>query len=252
MIIDGDCHIGAQPDGFTIGAGELVRLLDENQVDRAIVWPMAAYEREFTADNAAIRASAARHPDRLIPFGGVNPRLGVDRALDEVKRCQDWDFRGIKLNGARDGYFIDDPRLSLPIANALAEAGMILALHCGSNDFERTHPFRVQKIARRFPRLPVWMVHMGGVGRPDEHMHEAAIEVAASEPNILLIASEAHPRHILKAVETIGAHRVCYASDTPFQFMHVMLAMMRALLRDLSNAERDLIMGDNLKDALML
>jgi uncharacterized protein len=250
MTIDGDCHLGLRSDGFTIDADELVRQMDANEVDQAIVWPMAAYERDFSVENEAIRAGAARYPARLFPFGGINPRLGLDRALRELEQCRAWGFYGVKLNGARDGYAVDDPHLSLPVIERMAREGMILALHCGSNDFERTHPYRVANIARRFPEMPILMVHMGGVGRPDQHMHEAAIEFASLHPNILLVASEAHPRYILKAVDTLGAHRVCYASDTPFQLMHVMLAMARALLRDLSEAERSMIMGGNLQRIL--
>jgi hypothetical protein len=123
---------------------------------------------------------------------------------------------------------------------------MVLALHCGSNDFERTHPFRVANIARHFPALPILMVHMGGVGRPDQHMHEAAIEFAQQHPNILFVASEAHPNYIWKAIQQLGAGRVAYGSDTPFQMMHVMKAMTDALVRDLSSDERRLVMGGSL------
>jgi predicted TIM-barrel fold metal-dependent hydrolase len=250
-IIDGDCHIGTQADGFTLDADGLVAQMNHNGVDRAIVWPMAAYERDFTAENHAIHIGAERYPDRLLPFGGINPRLGIDHALRELERCAGWGFLGIKLNGARDGFAVDDPAISLPLIAHMAQIGMVLALHCGSNDFERTHPHRVAHIARLFPALPILMVHMGGVGRPDAHMHDSAISFARQHDNILLVASEAHPYAILKAIAELGAHRVCYASDAPYQPMHAMLAMNQALLRDLSTADRARVMGGNLEHLLI-
>lgn len=248
MIIDADCHLSARPDGFEISPEQLVRLLDENGVDQAVCWPMASYQREVAEDNAAIYAGARRFPDRIIPFGGVNPRLGLDRALQEVERCRDYGFVGVKLNGARDSYFIDDPAISLPVIEKLAAHGMVLALHCGANDFERTHPFRVAKIASAFPQMPVIMVHLGGAAIP--HLHAAAIELAAPHPNILIADSEAQPSWILNAVRTLGAERVCYASDAPFQLMHVMLAMHLALLRDLTVEDRDRVMGGSIRRVL--
>lgn len=245
MIIDGDCHLSARPDAFEISPDQLLALLDVNGVDQAVSWPMVSYQREVAADNTAIAEGAKRNPDRIIPFGGINPRLGLTNALDEVDRCADFGFRGIKLNGARDVYFIDDPKISLPVIERIAAHGMVLALHCGSNDFERTHPFRVAKIADAFPDLDILMIHMGGAGLPT--LHAAAVELVAHHPNILIVDSEAQPNAILDAIRTLGADRVCYGSDAPFQLMHVMLAMHQALLRDLSVEQRELVMGRNLQ-----
>ena len=65
----------------------------------------------------------------------------------------------------------------MPVVEQIAARGMVLALHCGSNDFERTHPYRVAKIAAAFPNLHILMIHMGGAGLPT--LHAAAIEFAA-------------------------------------------------------------------------
>ena len=250
MIIDGDCHLSARPDGFEISPDQLVALLDENGVDKVVSWPMVSYQHEVADDNAAISAGAKRYPDRIVPFGGINPRLGLTNALDELTRCTDFGFRGIKLNGARDVYYIDDPKISLPVIEQIAARGMVLALHCGSNDFERTHPYRVAKIAATFPELPILMIHMGGAGLPT--LHAAAIEFAAQHSNILIVDSEAQPNAILDAIRTLGAERVCYGSDAPFQPMRVMFAMHQALLRDLSTEQRELVMGENIRRLLAL
>lgn len=250
MTIDADCHLAARSDGFAISADQLVALLDTNSVEKAICWPMAAPMHDITEDNTAIYEGSKRYPERFIPFGGVNPRLGLESALDEITRCHNFGFRGIKLNGARDGYFVDDPGLSMPIIEKIAGYGMAVAFHCGANDFERTHPYRVAKVAATFPETLVMMVHMGGAGIPS--LHAAAVEFAAQHANIVLVDSEAQPNWILKAIKTLGASRVCYGSDAPFQLIHVMLAMHHALLRDCTVDERALVMGGNIQRLLSI
>ena len=52
---------------------------------------------------------------------------------------------------------------------------------------------------------------------------------------------------MLKAIQTLGAERVCFGSDTPFGLMHVELAMYQALLKDeVTEVERALILGGNI------
>ena len=48
--------------------------------------------------------------------------------------------------------------LSLPLIDVIAEAGIVLGFHCGSNDFEKTHPFRIAKISDRHPDLKIMVM----------------------------------------------------------------------------------------------
>jgi len=206
---------------------------------------MVSYTREIATDNRAIYEGAKLHPDRIIPFAGVNPRLGLDLAKDELQRCiESYGVRGIKLNGARDGYYIDDPQLSLPLIDRIAEAGLVLSLHVGANDFERTHPYRVAKISQRHPELPIMIVHMGGAAHPD--LHDAVIDLAASHPSWYLVDSETDYRKELKALQVLGPSHVCYGSDTPFCPMRYEWALRQVVLADLEPVERALVLGGNI------
>jgi len=245
MYIDADCHISSRAPLDGISMDELVRQLDAVGVDKAICWPMVSYTREMATDNRAIYEGAKQHPERVIPFGGVNPRLGVDVARDELERCiESYGMRGVKLNGARDGYAIDDPVLSLPLIDRIAEARLALALHVGANDFEKTHPYRVAKISERHPELPILIVHMGGAAHPD--LHDAVIDLAARYPNWYLIDSETDYRKELEALEVLGPSRLCYGSDTPFCPMRYEWGLRQVVLSDLSPEDRALVLGGNL------
>ena len=245
MRIDADCHLAAPSNGTGIGADELIRRLDEVGVDRAITWPMVSYTRDIAPDNAAIYQAHKARPDRIIPFGGVNPMLGIDVARDELKRCiEEYGVQGVKLNGARDGYYIDDPALSLPLIEMIAEAGLVLAFHCGANDFEKTHPFRVARISAQFPELRIMLVHMGGSGLPD--IADAVADLAAEHPNWYLIDSEVEYRKIHKALAKLGPERICYGSDTPFCPMRFEWGLRQVVYQDLTPAQRNLVFGGNI------
>lgn len=244
MFIDCDCHLSSRMQGPGIGADELLRQLDAVDVDRAVCWPMVSYTREIASDNRAIYEAAKAHPERIIPFCGVNPMLGLEAAKEELTRCiETYGVRGVKLNGARDGYYIDDPCLSLPLIDRIATAKLVLAFHCGANDYERTHPFRIAKISDMYPDLPILVVHMGGSGQPT--LHDAVIEFAAQYPNWYLVDSEADYRKIHRALEVLGPERLCYGSDTPFCPMRFEWGMRQVVYSELPEEARRRVFGGN-------
>ena len=254
MIIDGDVHISPTPQGGnSIGIDELLRRMDRAGVAKAVTWLQPPYVRdEIDAGNAYVARAMRDHPDRILGFGWADPNLGVERAIDDVRRAvEEHGFFGVKLNGAQNDFRIDDPSLVLPVVEAVARAGVVLALHVGADAYDQTHPSRVATIARAFPDLRILVVHMGGAAFHD--LSAAAIDVAHEHPNLTLVGSAVRAIPILRAVKALGAERVCFGSDTPFELMHVELAKYRALLDgEVSEPERDLILGENIARLLGL
>ena len=65
--------------------------------------------------------------------------------------------------------------------------------------------------------------------------------------NLFLIGSAVRARAILKAIKVLGASRVCFGSDTPFELMHVEVAKYHALLQDeIPPEEKQQVMGGNI------
>lgn len=110
MIIDGDVHISpTQESGVSIGVDELLRRMDRAGVYKAVTWLQPPYLRHIDDANRYVYEAARAHPDRILPFGWADPNLGVDKAKDMVRRCIDeYDFYGVKLNGAQNSFYIDD------------------------------------------------------------------------------------------------------------------------------------------------
>jgi predicted TIM-barrel fold metal-dependent hydrolase len=246
MIIDADCHISSHKfDSLAMTADELIEQMDRAGVDKALVWLKPPYNKDIAPENRAICEAVRKYPDRLLGFGWANPRLGHAATVDTIKRCfEEYGFRGIKFNGAQDNYVIDDPQLAMPYIEQAAAYGKPIAFHIGSDFFENTHPYRLGNIAARFPETQFIMIHMGGAAVPT--LERSAIETAAKYRNITIIGSAIYEHAILRAIDTLGADRVCFGSDTPFRLMHVQLAMYRAMLRDHDRAAQAGILGGNM------
>ena len=247
MIIDADVHISpTREDAYSIGIDELLRRMDKAGVEKALTWLRPPYIREIDESNAYVYQATKQHPDRILGFGWADPRLGVDKAKAAARQCIDeYGFYGVKLNGAQNSYYLDDPVLSIPVIEEIAKTGTLLAFHVGTDAYEQTHPFRVGKIARQFPQVQILMVHMGGVAHHD--LSNAAIEIAQEHPNLTLIGSAVRAVAVLKAIRTLGATRVCFGSDTPFALMHVEVAKYNALLDgEVSEEDKHNIMAGNI------
>jgi predicted TIM-barrel fold metal-dependent hydrolase len=244
MITDADTHL--TPTGAELSVDGLLAAMDRARVDRALAWLRPDYcGREIAAHNAYIYEATRAHPDRILGFGWADPTVGVVHAQEMVQRCvYDYGLHGVKLNGAQNHYFIDDPSLALPVVEEIARTGKPLALHIGPDAYERTHPYRAARIADRYPEMPILMVHMG---MRDWQMNRAVIEIAAEHPNMTLIGSAALYTSVLTAIRSLGPKRVCFGSDAPFNLMHVEVAAYQALLAgELSDQGQADVLGGNI------
>ena len=246
MIIDADVHISPFQESGRIQVTELIQRMNDSGVSKALTWLQPHYFRDVELGNRYIFESAKTYPDRILGFGWADPHHGVNSAVDTAIKCMDeYDFYGVKLNGAQNEFFIDEENFSIPVVDEIAKRNKIAAFHIGTDAYETTHPFRLGKIAKQFPDLKILAVHMGGVAHRD--LTNAMIEIAESYTNIYLIGSAVKTKAILKAIKVLGADRVCFGSDTPFELMHVELARYKAMLSEIVNEQdTNLVLGGNI------
>jgi predicted TIM-barrel fold metal-dependent hydrolase len=247
MIIDADTHIsptGQDFEDFSLEA-HMARMA-RSGVDKTLTWLKPDYQGTgIEGHNAYVYQAMQQYPDQILGFGWADPTVSVEHAIEMVHRCvDDYGMYGVKLNGAQNHYYIDDPELALPVIDEIARTGKLLAFHIGPDAYERTHPFRAAKVARMYPDMDILMVHMG---MTNNDMNDAVIEMAQECPNMYLVGSATTARAVLKAIGLLGADRVCFGTDAPFQIQHVVRATYDALLEDeLSQEEKALVMGGNI------
>lgn len=246
MIIDADVHISPFEEGNRIQVDELIRRMDSSGVEKALTWLQPHYFRDVELGNRYIFQASQSYSERILGFGWVDPHHGPDAARKITGICLDqYHFYGVKLNGAQNEFYIDQENFTFPIIEEIARRGKIAAFHIGTDAYEMTHPFRLGKIAEKFPEMQILAVHMGGVAHKD--LTDAMIEIALANQNITLIGSAVKTKAILKAIKVLGAERVCFGSDTPFDLMHVELARYHAMLDgEVTSLDKSLILGGNI------
>ena len=246
-IIDADTHISPLNEPVSCRAETLINEMDRAGVTRSVVWLQPPYMREIDSSLEYIYSSAKKYPDRLLPFGWANPHLGLEKSKATIKKCMlEYGFFGVKLNGAQDSYYIDDENFSMPLVEEIAKLGGMICFHVGADAYGYTHPYRVAKIAARYPETNFLLAHMGGVGKPE--LANECVEMALKCPNLFLIGSQISFIAVLKAVKTLGASRVCYGSDMPYDSMRAWSAAYLALLKgEISDGEAALVMGGNIE-----
>jgi predicted TIM-barrel fold metal-dependent hydrolase len=230
MIVDSHMHVGDFPMfNVSMDRPGLISEMREHGISTGLV---------FHPDNAMVR-------DLILAERGVyglvwaNPRM--PDAASETARLLDEPgsrFRGVKLHPLLDGYHPDDPAVH-PIIELLIERQLPALIHCGHPIF--TLPWSIEELIRRYPEARIILGHMG---HGNIIYINAAIDVAARNPNVYLETS-GMPMHskIREAVERVGPDRVLYGSDTPFHHPSVELAKVR--VSGLSAEMTDRVLGEN-------
>lgn len=208
MIIDSHTHVDqVEAWGWMDPPELIIKLMAEAGIDRAIVM---TYRDARGPDDPAtlyIKEAVDRYPEQLIGYVRINPNApGALDALDQA--IADFKMKGLKLHPVSYvGFPYGEPTLRLIRRAAVYHAPILF--HTG--DEALALPEQVAEAARLCPDAMVIMGHMGGY-----YHYEAALRLSKEIPNLLVDTSAIpYPSIIRRAVDTLGAERVLYASDGP-------------------------------------
>jgi predicted TIM-barrel fold metal-dependent hydrolase len=238
------------PGGEPTDAAHLVRLLDQAGIRQALVLSLAyqygnpnrpPVEKEYDqvkAENDWTSEQAARFPDRLRAFCGVNPLK--DYALAEIARCaSDPRLRlGLKMHFGNSDVDLAEPR-HVARLRAVFEAAngqrMAILVHMRSTISKR-RPYGA-RYARVFldellpaaPDVYVQIAHLGGAGGYDDPLVDEALGVfvaaiAAGDPRMKRVYFDvsgvaglgewkSRAARIATRIREVGVQRVLYGSD---------------------------------------
>lgn len=254
--IDIDVHVASEKWGFSINVEDLIELMDANEVETSVAWPMLKMHYTMDTirqDNKAIGDGAKKYKGRIAPFGGLNPLMGIKESLEEMDRCiNDYNVKGFKLSGSRDGYKINEKELVYPIVEKIAKEDLIFAAHIGADSPVNSHPFLFRDVAKAFPEVRMILIHMGGAWVLKDGLYDAAIQVAQECENVWVAPSESDPRAMIKAIKTLNGERICFASDNPFAMLKVSVAIYTAVLEEFDQDTKERVMYKNAKELLRL
>lgn len=208
-IFDTHTHMGrARHSGRSSAAADLMRVMDEHGVDRAVAIPYPVVE-DYRAEHDLIGRAVTEHPDRFTGAACLDPYLPEHEFRDEVRRCQEqYGFRALKLQPQYHGLNPMSNRSRFFFETAL-ENRMAVIVHTGAG-LPFSLPALCMMPARNFPELTIVVAHCGG----GLFVHEAIL-AAAFCPNIVLELSSLMPHQVLEVLGSVPADRLMIGSDLP-------------------------------------
>lgn len=233
-----DAHSHAGEGAAKWNGQQVVDRMDTIGVDKTVIFPFT----EGFFHNEDIPKYVAENPDRLIPFCSVNP-WNFHTAADELEKCYKEGFKGLKLHPTLCGFRLSDHKLVDPLFEITQTYGGVIIVH-GSADLYNC-PLEFDRMARRFPKVPLLMAHCGFFWE-----WELAIELAMENDNLYLETSRVPGFETSKIIEKLGAEKVIWGTDGPFCDYEWEYKKIERYAK--TEHDFDMIMGGNIANLLKL
>jgi predicted TIM-barrel fold metal-dependent hydrolase len=202
---------------------ELLRLLDEQAIDRAALVNYVAPEVIGFDEsvNEWVSRYVAGHEDRLVAVGSIHPRRTKDARADAARLFESLGIRMLKVHPphqlfAANDYLSGNDALEA-IYRTAEEHGRPVMIHTGTSVFPGARnrfadPMAVDDVAVDFPRLSIVLAH---AGRP--LYMTTAVFLARRHPNVRLDLSGIPPRKLLEYLPRLEeiSDRCLWGTDFP-------------------------------------
>jgi len=246
LTIDVHAHLGkGLPDSpLNATIENVIKVMDENQIDKAIPSPIPGYEipegiNSTRAINNYIAKSVKEYPERFpCGFGTVELRHG-EKVLEEVDRVLNvLKLKGLSWHHMYHGIPINYP-LMFPVLEKLAKKRAIAFIHTAPEDLEA--PVRLEILAESFPEVTFINAH------PAISSAQLLASTRATKrlDNIFLDTCLVHhnARYLEWLIREAGADRVMFGSDLGYYDASIDLIMLIAA--KISDEEREMILWKN-------
>ena len=199
---------------------EFVASLDEVGIDVAV---FAARNRlnespDWPLTNDLVAEASRRHPERLIPFGGLDAS-DVAWSIEEMARCiEELGFRGFCFDPFQVGAVADDDRFSA-LYDGAERAGVAIVVTMGGmpgirQPLRTGDPISLDEVAQTHPDLVLVGSHSGWP------FTSTMIAVAWRRPNVYFENSFYHfapgAEILVAAANEMIGDKMLYASAYPF------------------------------------
>lgn len=190
-------------------ADRLLEVSRENGIVLSVVLPVAVKPSGVAHIND-FAAEMQRTHKEFYCFGTVH--AGMENIEAETERLMNMGLHGIKLHPDTQLFDIDDKRM-YPVYEMI-EGKIPLMVHSGDYRYSYSHPERLRRVMKDFPRLVTVAAHFGGWSMPDEgvrclsDMKNCFVDISSSFDRISL-------RKGAELVSVFGEDRVLFASDFP-------------------------------------
>ena len=207
-INDFHAHLGTSSSGVTHTLDDLIRYMDEFNIERC---GLSTVNNVLTRPlNDRIADCVAKYPDRIVGYGIINPR--EENAVDEVKRCMtELGMKGIKMHSWKHGYYPENMSNLDPVIDAIEQYHVPILTHTGASPLST--PQQWAAVAEKHPNQVFVFAHIGMFNGG-----YACVDCAKKLPNVYVDTSGQFELPIIrKAIKELGADRIMWGTDWPYK-----------------------------------
>ena len=235
----------AEPMEAMLGTADaLIENGTSSGISRFVVHSVATAPHQVRSINNFILSEVKKHPDKLIGFITLHPDLTESELRSEINFALENGLCGIKLHPDFQKFYIDGERAE-KIYSATGGKLPIL-FHTGDDRYDYSSPERLVIAAKRHPEMKFIAAHFGSY-----RVWEKA-ELYCEAENVWFDTSSSlayiSPIRAKELIDKLGAHRFFFATDFPMWRAEAELERFYKI--PLSDAEREMILGKNIKTFL--
>jgi len=127
-------------------------------VSKYLVFSTATRPEQVESINRFIVSECKKH-DEFLGLGTMH--LDYEDFEKEIEVLKNEGLKGIKLHPDFQKFAFNDKKL-YPIYDCLSQNDMFVITHSGDYRYQFSNPFRVEEIAKKFPKLKIIASHFGG------------------------------------------------------------------------------------------
>ena len=229
-------------------AGTAERLLADGKsagITRYLVHSVATTAHQVRSINEFIKREVEAHPE-FIGFITLHQDLTEEEMVQEVNLAIANGMKGIKLHPDFQKFNIDDEEVE-KIYRAASDKLPIL-FHIGDDRYDYSKPYRLVKIAKKYPEVKFIAAHFGGYRCWDDASLYCGLDnVYFDTCSSLAFISTSKAREI---IDMLGADRFFFGTDFPMWDAKGELERFNAI--PMTDKERKMILSENIKRFLKL
>jgi predicted TIM-barrel fold metal-dependent hydrolase len=273
MIIDAHAHAC----GDFLNGKDIIKILNRNNVDKVVLVPgelgsdknyslpelaakfpnsdivaitnlitklvigIAGVAKQIGEGNTYVYSLVKEYPDRIIQFYWV--RLSQSNSLEDLEQhYTEYGFKGIKLHQCWESFKINSDKFH-KISEWAASHDLPIFVHL----FTKRQATQLAKYIKEHPNTIFIIGHLFGLERYLEtgiNSDNTFFEI--SSPQLVSI------QRLMKAIQFFGAKRILMGSDTPYGLKNLELNITRVKDLRITDGEKCLILGDNMKKLLRI
>ncbi|MBO7345697.1 MAG: amidohydrolase family protein [Clostridia bacterium] len=229
-------------------AGTTARLIEDGKragISKYVVHSVATTAHQVRSINMFIKSEMDKYKE-FIGFMTLHQDLSEQEIKDEVDWCIQNGFKGIKLHPDFQKFYIDGEDAE-KIYKIVGDRLPIL-FHVGDDRFDYSKPFRLVKMAKKYPEVKFISAHFGGYRCWDDaKLYVGLNNVWFDTCSSLAFITPAKAKEI---INLLGAEKFFFATDFPMWDASKELERFNAI--KLTENQREMIFSGNIKKLLKI